>query len=51
METSGKQSYLIMDQLMFFKTSQLYTSVGPGNPVYSAPEAPFPDYHSPAMDV
>ena len=27
------------------------TSVGPGNPFYSAPEAQFPDNHSPAMDV
>ena len=26
-------------------------SVAPGNPFYSAPEAPFPDQHSPAMDV
>ena len=26
-------------------------SVGPGNPFYSAPEAQFPDNHSPAMDV
>ena len=26
-------------------------SVGPGNPFYAAPEAPFPDLHSPAMDV
>ena len=26
-------------------------SVAPGNPFYSAPEAPFPDKHSPAMDV
>ena len=26
-------------------------SVAPGNPFYSAPEAPFPDHHSPAMDV
>ena len=27
------------------------SSVAPGNPFYSAPEAPFPDQHSPAMDV
>ena len=27
------------------------TSVGPGNPFYSAPEAQFPDNHSPVMDV
>ena len=27
------------------------TSVVPGNPFYSAPEAQFPDNHSPAMDV
>ena len=26
-------------------------SVAPGNPFYSAPEAQFPDQHSPAMDV
>ena len=26
-------------------------SIAPGNPFYSAPEAPFPDQHSPAMDV
>ena len=26
-------------------------SVAPGNPFYSAPEAPFPDQHSPSMDV
>ena len=26
-------------------------SVAPGNPFYSAPEAPFPNQHSPAMDV
>ena len=26
-------------------------SVAPGNPFYSAPEAQFPDHHSPAMDV
>ena len=26
-------------------------SVAPGNPFYSAPEAPFPDQHSSAMDV
>ena len=26
-------------------------SVAPGNPFYSAPEAPFPDQHSAAMDV
>ena len=26
-------------------------SVGPGNPFYSAPEAQFPDNHSPSMDV
>ena len=27
------------------------TSVNPGSPAYSAPEAQVPDYHSPAMDV
>ena len=27
------------------------TSIGPGNPFYSAPESQFPDNHSPAMDV
>ena len=26
-------------------------SVAPGNPFYAAPEAPFPDQHTPAMDV
>ena len=26
-------------------------SGGPGSPAYSAPEAPYPDLHSPAMDV
>ncbi|XP_019852176.1 PREDICTED: uncharacterized protein LOC105312801 isoform X2 [Amphimedon queenslandica] len=26
-------------------------TVMPGNPAYAAPEAPIPDYHSPAMDV
>ena len=26
-------------------------TVRPGNPAYAAPEAPFPDQHSPAMDV
>ena len=30
---------------------QISTTVGPGSPAYSAPEAPFPDRHSPAMDV
>ena len=27
------------------------TTVNPGNPVYSAPESPYPREHSPAMDV
>ena len=30
---------------------QISTTVGPGSPAYSAPEAPYPDRHSPAMDV
>ena len=30
---------------------QICTTAGPGCPAYSAPEAPFPHNHSPAMDV
>ena len=30
---------------------QISTTVGPGSPAYAAPEAQFPDHHSPAMDV
>ena len=30
---------------------KISTTVGPGCPAYSAPEAQFPDNHSPAMDV
>ena len=30
---------------------QICTTTGPGCPAYSAPEAPFPHNHSPAMDV
>ena len=30
---------------------QISTTVGPGSPAYSAPEARYPDLHSPAMDV
>ena len=30
---------------------QICTTAGPGSPAYSAPEAPFPQNHSPAMDV
>ena len=30
---------------------QISINSGPGCPAYSAPEAPYPDHHSPAMDV
>ena len=29
----------------------LTSTCTPGNPVYSAPESPYPNQHSPAMDV
>ena len=32
-------------------THQISVNSGPGCPAYSAPEAPYPDHHSPAMDV
>ena len=31
--------------------SILAGSVGPGNPFYAAPEVPFPDQHTQAIDV
>ena len=33
------------------KLQHLVTTKNPGNPVYSAPESPYPRQHSPAMDV